>query len=155
MAKTTFAGMYGVNWPSSTDPHAEITTVQITGSCGPGSLVYFESAGVARPYVYDNMTGNIGLAGVLGQKYDQDIDTAYTDKTYGVPMINAVPGIEVPIKITDQGAALQIGAPLTASTTAGSATLMTTMHGSSGLAVLKVSKAPVADDDTRCYARFI
>lgn len=150
MANDEFSDIKAYNWPSSSDVVADIRSVQITGTIGPGSLGYYESEGVVRA-----STSATDYAGVIGRKYDHDEDTAYTDQEYGVPFVLHKPGIVVPIKCEDPGAEKQIGTLFSLGATAGSATLSPALI--TGAAFIPKFKADetVGNGDTRMYGRMI
>jgi hypothetical protein len=151
MANTSFANLKAYNSPSDTDEDYKIANVTVTGTIGFGSLGYFESANVVRAAL-----SGTDYAGVVGLKYNQEIDTNYTDGTTNVPFILHKPGLVVPIKTLDPGAAKQVGTYLYLGATAGtlSFTGSIPVTGMADVGLFQLDEA-MANGDTRAFGRMI
>jgi hypothetical protein len=146
MANTSFALLKAYNWPSNVSPDADIRYLKVTGlsgTCYPGQCGYFSAA---NTICLSN--GPTNYAGVIGLKFDQEIDSAYDDNETGVPFVMHKPGVQVPIFIADNGAAALAGTTYDPSATAGTAAASET----SGY--FKLSK-DIADNDLRAFAIMI
>ena len=152
MANTSFANLKAYNSPSDTDEDYKVLNVTVTGSIGYGSLGYFESANVVRPAL-----SGTDYAGVVGLKYNQEIDTLYTEGTKNVPFIPHKPGLVVPVRTLDPGAAKQVGTFMYLGATAGTLSFTGStgpMTGMADVAIFQVDEA-MANGDTRAFGRMI
>lgn len=158
MANTSFGNARIYNFPSNTAPFFETMSVEVSGAYYPGSSVYMKDGDTVVAAKFDDFTGGKSFGGILGRKYDQELDTAYTSYDNGIPLFKPYPGVEMPV-LLDIGAITYAGAKLVPSNsvagawTTGNAAFYTAASGYS------YPNMWLADDiaaaDTRGKAKFI